>query len=409
MAKTRIITIATGLLLAALVAWCVWGALKAMRVVEMARELKADVGTLKAEMAAVDDVEDIPVALEAGRAALTGIEAKFAELQREVEPFEPVLLRLGWVPEYGDDLVAVPHFLDLVEALLETVHHLDAGLTPFIGLMESGFSGADLLPQAAAAAEQAQPHLESARPSFDEARAAREAIGDASGLVPELREAVDDADQALALVDRGLSAAQTYLPPLSPLLGMHEPHHILVLVQNADELRPTGGWITATAYVTVEQGRVAQVEVLNSHDLAIDRFGQLAYGEPPAPLRDYMHLPVWAFRDANWSPDFPTSATRALALYKSAQQVPIDTVVAIDQYTLRDFLASAGPLTLSDFETISQENLIAFLQQSWAESYKDILPEMAPLLIQKLLDVRSVEDVRQRWQAVQQSTARTTY
>lgn len=406
MTKTRLIIGASVLLLAVLIAVGVWGALKAMRVLEMARELKAEVGALKAEMSAVRRPEDIPAALETGRAALVDIEAQFAELQREVEPFRPILLRLGWVPVYGDDLAAVPHLLDVIEALLQTAHHLDAGLTPLADLIAGGFTGPEMFAPIAAAAEQAQPHLAQAGQAFAEARAAREAIGEVDGLLPELRDAVDDADEALILVDRGLTAAQTYLPPLSPLLGMQAPHRVLVLVQNADELRPTGGWITATAYVTIEQGRVTHVEVLNSHDLTIDRFGQLAYGEPPAPLRDYMHLPIWVFRDSNWSPDFPTAATRALALYTSARRVPVDTVVAIDQYTLRDLLASAGPVTLSDIESIDQDNLIAFLQQSWAESYKDILPELTPLLIQKLLDVRSARDVMRRWEAVEEITAR---
>ncbi len=42
-----------------------------------------------------------------------------------------------------------------------------------------------------------------------------------------------------------------------------------------------------------------------------------------------MGIDLWVFRDSNWSPDFPTAARQAVALYRPGQPVSVDGVVAL--------------------------------------------------------------------------------
>jgi hypothetical protein len=254
------------------------------------------------------------------------------------------------------------------------------------------------------AVEAGDQPLADARRELDAARRARRHITNLQSLSPPLRDAIADADGLIDMLDRALTATEA----LPSLLGADEPHHVLVLLQNADEIRPTGGFITSSVYLVIDQGKIIELTTINSDSPDIDRFEELLYDEPPAPLRDYMHLPIWAFRDANWSPDFPTSAAKAAELYTAGRQVPVDTVVAITQYTFRDLVAAVGQITLEDGTVVHSDNIIALFQDSWLEyratrgkeGRKDFIPELAPLLFDGLFDFDNARDVLGRMRTV---------
>ncbi|MCB0107011.1 MAG: DUF4012 domain-containing protein, partial [Caldilineaceae bacterium] len=57
------------------------------------------------------------------------------------------------------------------------------------------------------------------------------------------------------------------LPQLPELTGVHGPRTYLLVVQNSDELRATGGFISALGVITLEQGRLANLEFVDSYRL----------------------------------------------------------------------------------------------------------------------------------------------
>ncbi len=97
------------------------------------------------------------------------------------------------------------------------------------------------------------------------------------------------------------------------MFGQAGPRTYLILLENSDELRPTGGFISAVGHVQVSQGQLISMTAEDSY--AIDDFTKV-YPDPPQPLLDYMGSEQWVFRDANWSPDFPTTALEAIQLYQ---------------------------------------------------------------------------------------------
>ncbi len=365
-------------------------ALRAVYAVCLARQLKTLAGTMQAEVPALPESPDTTASIQQLRGDLAQARRLTANLRGAIWPFGGLLRSLGWVPLYGDDLAAVPYILDTAESLLNAASALEQGFSPLIEPVLSGGTEAQgRLALAAETAANAAPLLEQAAHDLEAARRARARIPDSSALIPPLREAVDGIDQVIGLLDVGLSGLKT----LPVLLGTESPHHILILLQNADELRPTGGFITASAYIVIEQGRIVQMEVRPSNSDQTDHFYQIAYEQPPQPLYEYMHLPLWAFRDANWSPDFPTSAAKAAWLYQQGQDVPIDTVIAITQYTIRDFIAATGPLTLEDGTIIHADNILDYFRELWFQyaaergytSRKDFIAELAPLILQNVL------------------------
>lgn len=402
------LAVAAGGLLVTVVGVAVWGAHKVTEITQMARDLKTEVVRLDDEISVAKGIEDLPETSAMVETRLTLIDAQFAELRAEIRPYERLLTWLRWVPEYGDDAASIPPLLDLVEALLVTAHQLKSAIDPSLEYIEDGGSVDTLVRDLPDVIGEASPAVTDAERALAEARTARGEIEDPARLVPELREVVQQADDAMRLIERGLGVYEE-LSVLAPaLLGEDAPHHILILVQNADELRPTGGWITSTVYLVMSEGGVETVDVIHSNDRRIDQFTTLRYEEPPAPLRDVTQLPIWAFRDANWSPDFPSSANKAIQLYTSALQRPVDTVVAINQYSLAELLRATGPLALDSGAVITADNAAEVFRDLWtayveaegAENRKEFITDLSPILIQHLLHFDSLPDALARWQAV---------
>ncbi len=123
-------------------------------------------------------------------------------------------------------------------------------------------------------------------------------------------------------------------------------YRIFVLLQNNFELRPTGGFLGQFAVMEIRNGRVTQMEIVDAN-----RFDKSIKSDRPAlpPLAKYMGIKKWKFRDANFSPDFPTAVRDVLHFYGlNPQSNPqFDAVVALNATLLNDLIAVTGPITVT--------------------------------------------------------------
>ena len=115
--------------------------------------------------------------------------------------------------------------------------------------------------------------------------------------------------------------------------------------------------------------------------------------EPPQELVDYLlgASQPWQFADANWSPDFPTSARDSLRLYENESgDGEFDGVIAITTYSIDEILKVTGPLGVPDYDvTIAPgETTLKTLQLTRAaapgEDRKAFLAAFADVLIPTL-------------------------
>lgn len=119
----------------------------------------------------------------------------------------------------------------------------------------------------------------------------------------------------------------------------------LVILQNSDEIRATGGFFGSLALI---EHRFHQIKKLTFYDV-YDLDSQLTnFPTAPFGVRSYLsggqnalHL-----QDANWDRDFPTSAERINQLLESQLPQPIHFVVAINAQLIKNYLAEFGELTL---------------------------------------------------------------
>ena len=189
------------------------------------------------------------------------------------------------------------------------------------------------------------------------------------------------------------------------LLGFDAPQTYLVLLLNNTELRPGGGFIGSYAVVRVENGVPHIEKVEGTEILDYSGYPENFSSVPPTAITTYLKVPRWYFRDANWSPDFASSAVKALELYRLQRGVAADRitgVIGITATTVRDLLALLGPVTVQG-ETFTAENVVEKLEYeveiAFAEKgierakRKEILADLVRAVAQKM-----VTDVLTRWQ-----------
>jgi hypothetical protein len=135
------------------------------------------------------------------------------------------------------------------------------------------------------------------------------------------------------------------LGPLLPqLVGLNEPVTYLILVQNNDELRATGGFISAVGTLTLEGGRISALDFVDSYEFFDTA---LAYPPAPLPMQEYMDIQLLLLRDANWSPDLPTTAKLVQSLYRREAGQAIDGIITVDLRALELIVAALEPLTIA--------------------------------------------------------------
>ena len=377
----RFLTITVGLLVVFLLAVA---GIKGVRIYRLMGNVRADAGTLGSLAGEGRSLD----AFDQAGPPLSALRGDLGLLQREAGPLLGLSPLFGWVPVYGGDLAAASDLLDYASSLAASADEAHRAARPLIGFMRE--SPALDLPELARLLNEAGPGLQSARAQLDRALAARERLAGAR-LSPRVRGLPLFDDKLVSMLDDGVSAGLS----LPRLLGASAegPKTYLLLLENEDELRPTGGFITAVGRLVLKDGGVVSLEFENSATL--DDWSK-AY--PPAPwqLQEYMDIPVTLLRDANWSPDFRITAVNAEYLYSLARGHSVDGVLAFDQHALVMLLGAIGPVDLSDAASpVTMQNVIGYMRaakappggQPVAEGWdrKAFIGKMASAILQKVL------------------------
>lgn len=168
------------------------------------------------------------------------------------------------------------------------------------------------------------------------------------GLIPEVHDAVIAATAQLADASRALSTASSVARLLPAMLGGEEPRNYLVLVQNSAETRATGGIPGALAVIRTNDGRIELDDQGSASD--IGRFSPPLEVDPEQVLL-YTERIGSQMQNVNLSPDFPTAASTAKAMWEARNpEQTIDGVLAMDPIVLRNLLGVTGPIELQNPE-----------------------------------------------------------
>jgi hypothetical protein len=348
----RILGLAVLLLL---VTSLILGGFKARDIYVRGRTVYEDVTRMQELVGTQIEIDD----LDTAGSQLTTLQNDLSAFKEEVRPLLWLPPRLGWVPTYGGDLASAPELIELAEHLVSAANISLQAAQPLLN--ELGSQNSTLDPASLTAfLVQAQPQLEQARLELDRSLAVRKNI-EADRLSPRLHNLlVEKLDPMLGWADDGISLA-TALPGALGATA-EGPKTYLLLVENEDELRPTGGFITSVGNLVLSNGQVLS--------LGFEEAGELEdwtkpYPAAPWQLRQYMNSRVLVLRVSNWFVNFPTAALWAEYLYAYNHSHSVDGVVAFDQQFLVMLLGQIGPLEVEEASyPITDKNVIEFMRQA---------------------------------------------
>jgi len=279
--------------------------------------------------------------------------------------------RLSWtkiIPYFGAFYQDGEHFIAAGDSLLNAGDTAVESITPYADIL--GFDNKD--DASTVKADTAEERLKIALDTLDKIQPNMDKI---ASHLNQAKDAVDQVNinrypQALfgynfrekllsvqTMIDSTsevVSSTGPLIGQLKPLLGIPEEKKYLLLFQNDAELRPTGGFITAYAVISVHNGNFTP---LGSFDIyGVDnRFGNRL--KAPEPILNY-HKNVfnWHLRDMNLSPDFAVSMDTFWNNFKLVGPSDIDGIIAVDTQVLVNILKVLGPVGVSGWGNFSAEN-----------------------------------------------------
>ena len=355
--------LADATLIAILLAALALGVLTLLRIRGHVQSVQAGLNHLEASLSS--NPQDL-IRLLGDPAQLEDVQTTLETLDSDLEALErlgrPVLLlgpHLGWLPGIGGELEAAPELLSMARSTLQAARLTLTGLVPLSQVLaqaETGLGG--LGPELVDLLAEARPLFEAAQDSLDQASTARARL-DNDRLSPRTQALAARFDRYEPLLHSALQG----LIALPDLLGADGPNTYLVLAQNNHELRATGGFISGVGLVRIDKGQVTELRFQDSY--AVDDLSQ-PHPPAPAPLRRLMGSSLLFLRDANWWPNFATSAKVAADLYRQDQGQDIDGVLAVDLASLRLLLEATGPLSIPGYEQpVGSDNLIETVMDYW--------------------------------------------
>jgi hypothetical protein len=259
-----------------------------------------------------------------------------------------------------------------------------------------------------------EPIVRGKRIDIDRLEAVRDALADASSdasavageldrlrtgwTPPQVGSGVRDARREFSDAARGLGNAVDLVTVLQGLAGADGPRSILMLLENNAELRGTGGLVSVFAEMTATDGSLKVGKFRDIDEIADHR--TKARPVPASPEfvdlygRYLANTTLW--KNANMSPDGPTTFGLVADLAELSMGRRPSAVVAIDVPTIAAILDATGPAKLPDGTELTSRNA---QEQLLVKAYENVpdtregqaerrkrLREAADAVVSRLLD-----------------------
>ena len=273
------------------------------------------------------------------------LQAAFKEVRERALEVQAGILEVKSIVGGGDALVT--EALDTALQMNVLLANLGDGLGRFAAVAEGIFTMGPLTPEAAALLGEELPEIR------EVIRAAQQELGQlntlltsqgaeegGSSLMALLASALGSPALPIQREESLLAAGVKVVDFLTFFLGYDGPKRYLLIGQNDDEIRATGGFIGVVVEIAIEQGELVGPRYLNS--TSVDAPPYDTNPLPPEPVYHYLWMGRLLFRDGNWNPHFPTAAAQLGDLYQRGQSVEVDGVIAATEEVVLDLVDAFG-------------------------------------------------------------------
>jgi len=168
---------------------------------------------------------------------------------------------------------------------------------------------------------------------------------DSNNLPIEYREQfIALSNQADFLVDN-LENFVSAASRVKEMLGLSRDKRYLLIFQNNSELRASGGFLGSYALVDVSGGKIKNLEIPGGGSYDTEG-GMTVKVKAPEPL--WLVNPAWHFWDANWWPNWPTTAQNLMWFYEKSGGSTVDGVISFTPTVVESLLEITGPIDLTE-------------------------------------------------------------
>ncbi len=369
--------------------------------------LLSNINTIKGDIAQIQQ--------NAGARDLVALNTDLDTLEKDLEDFRTARNdSMGW----AKNLPGVKHYYaDSDHFINAGLHIVDAGreilvlIVPFadaggfkvsadqevqeMSLVEAFSSWIAIMPQIANDLD----------PALNELTLAGEALAkvDASRY-PEnfrgqpIRQIIEQAQSTLTQLNAAGPDIKKALVVIPPLLGVGgDEKRYMIIMQNDKEIRPTGGfWTYFSTFRLVNAMLASDFTSYGTYNIdftleAIDPY--YTFPAVPQAYRDHLKVERMFARDANISPDLPTSLDQFDVFWSQAiplapaQFKPVDGIGTIDTVVLEELLEVTGPVTLNgvtysaDTVTLELEKIASLALAEQADRKKILGDLMEAMLV----------------------------
>lgn len=173
---------------------------------------------------------------------------------------------------------------------------------------------------------------------------------------------------------------------LNFIAGEHKTY--LLIFQNNNEARATGGFIGTYGLVEFDNGRVKLGRIESIYNLDGQLKEKIA---APGPLQRQVSA-YWGIRDSNWFADFGQSSRKILEFFEKETGILPDGVISFTPDVFEKLLTLTGPIPMPSYGlTLTAENFRSFAQYKTSVDYdrvenepKKFLADFAPLFLEYL-------------------------
>ena len=168
------------------------------------------------------------------------------------------------------------------------------------------------------------------------------------------------------------------------LYRLYQDGNYLILFQNSDEIRPTGGFIGSFGLLKIKDKKVASFQIETNIYQKDNAFTNNYYIPQPEIIEQWRPGNSWNLRDSNWEADFAVASQDIKWFFQSQYNQVIDGIVAINSNLLPEILAITGPINSPEFGALNADNILTQVQTEVEENYyknADNLKENQPKMI----------------------------
>lgn len=323
--------------------------------------------------------------LESARTALESASQSFANAESTFSELNPTLSSVvSGLPFAGSKLKSGKHLVRAARYLADAGSEFTTLAAPLTAQGE-GFSNiAGLLKNIDANRHSLDAIVANTQSAADEL-----ALVKAHDLPSQYRDQVSTMQEVLPGLRASVANLASGMHVLTDVFGINKTSEYLFIFQNSNELRPTGGFIGSFALMRMDNGTFKMLDAPNRGSFDVDQYLS-ATVTPPKPLQ--VINGSWYFRDANWFPDFPTSAQQLSAFYTQARGFAPHGIIAFTPQLIEELLSITGPIELTQYNvTIDAANFTSVSQQQVEQHYdlrannpKQFIVDLIPSIADRL-------------------------